>query len=153
MQLAVKYRTRWLIRQDIEQLLNIENELSPNPWSRDDFLESLRSRNVIGIVVSDEDYCSREIYGFAIYLIDSDCLRILKLAYLSEESGSVLMDKLKSKLSAQRRTTIIFDVSENNLSLQLFLSANRFKATEVIRNYFPDADAYHFVYTLEEKKC
>jgi ribosomal protein S18 acetylase RimI-like enzyme len=61
--------------------------------------------------------------------------------------GSVMLDKLKSKLSDERRTSILLVVNERNLAAQVWLRNNGFLAKKVhkgLYNDLPDVDAYSF---------
>jgi ribosomal-protein-alanine N-acetyltransferase len=62
--------------------------------------------------------------------------------------GTQMIAKLTSKLSAQRRTRIVLEVRETNLSAQLFFRANNFRAVSVLRNFYEDTpeDAYVMQY-------
>ena len=42
--------TRWLVRRDMDQVLEIERLSFPHPWSEEEFLAALRQGNCIGRV-------------------------------------------------------------------------------------------------------
>jgi len=58
--------------------------------------------------------------------------------------GRSLINKLKSKLSYERRNRITLKVRESNLDAQLFFRAMGFQAVEVLRNHYQECseDAY-----------
>ena len=55
-----------------------------------------------------------------------------------------MVEKLKSKLSHQRRNRIVLEVRETNLEAQLFFKKQDFLALSVLRNFYDDTveDAY-----------
>lgn len=134
---------RWMIRRDMANVLAIEGQ-SEDPWSERDFLDQLRQRNCIGMII--EDPLGDDLYGFMVYELHRRRLHILKLGVRESMQrrgiGSDLMQKLKSKLSNDRRTDICVDVPEGNLGAQLFFQANGFKAVRV------DDGAYRMKYSV-----
>ena len=63
----------------------------------------------------------------------------------------ILIEKLVSKLSSQRRTRITLEVRETNLPAQLFFSTSGFRAVSVLRDFYDDTteDAYLMKYVYE----
>jgi len=64
--------------------------------------------------------------------------------------GTAMVEKLKSKLSPIKRTSLALDVRESNLDAQLFFRHHGFKAVKVIREAYEDTDedAYRFAYKI-----
>jgi len=62
--------------------------------------------------------------------------------------GRQMIDKLIGKLSSQRRTRISLEVRETNLAAQVFFRSSRFKATNVLHEFYDDSpeDAYVMQY-------
>ena len=69
-------RLRWMVRRDFRDVLDIETWSFAFPWSEEDFSQSLRSRNCIGMVLAEND----ETVGFMIYELVKTRVRLLKLA-------------------------------------------------------------------------
>lgn len=94
------------------------------------------------------------IVGFMIYDLHPDRLDVLKLATHPEFRrmgfGRRMVAKLVGKLSSPRRTRIVLHTRETNLSAQRFFRAEGFRATEVVREHYPDTreDAYVMEYQL-----
>jgi ribosomal-protein-alanine N-acetyltransferase len=65
-----------------------------------------------------------------------------------EGVGTAMIEKLKSKLSAEQKTRIVLHVRETNLPAQLFFRAMGFRAVNVLRGAYEDTteDAYVFQY-------
>lgn len=139
---------RWMIRRDMPEVLMIEQESHDYPWTEEDFLHCLRQRNCIGMVAE----LGEQVVGFMIYELHKSRLHILNFAVHPDHRrrgvGHQMVQKLVSKLSSHRRTSITLEVRETNLESQLFFRESGFNATGVIREYFPDTgeDAYRMNY-------
>jgi ribosomal-protein-alanine N-acetyltransferase len=138
------YHVRWMIRRDLPEVLTIEDACSEFAWSEDDFIRCLRQRNCIGMVAEHSD----RVVGFMIYELHKKRLHILNFAvhpdYWRQRAGTRMIDKLKGKLSEQRRDRMLIEVRETNLPMQLFLRAHGFRAISVLRDFYEDVveDAY-----------
>ena len=135
---------RWMIRRDMADVLGIENSSFEFPWNEDDFVRCLRQRNCIGMVVEQDD----EIVGFMVHELHKTRLHILNFAVHQDQRrsgiGTGMVEKLKSKLSQQRRNRIVLEVRETNLEAQLFFKEQDFLALSVLRDFYDDTveDAY-----------
>jgi len=140
---------RWMIRRDYDEVLAIENALFEFPWTEKEFVDELRKRNSIGMVADDGD-----VLGYVVYRLASREIEIVNLAVHPERQrqgvGTALVDRLKQKLSPERRVRLIADVRETNLQAQLFFRELGFRALMVKRQRFDNQeDAYHFQYRLK----
>jgi ribosomal-protein-alanine N-acetyltransferase len=144
---------RWMIRRDMPEVLEIENESFEFPWTDEDFIRCLRQRNCIGMVAESEG----RVLGFMIYELHNTRIHLLNFAvaaqYRRQGVGSRMVDKLVSKLSHQRRTRIALEVRETNLAAQLFFRQNGFRAVSVLKNFYEDSpeDAYVMQYRYRAK--
>jgi ribosomal-protein-alanine N-acetyltransferase len=140
----LKVHIRWMIRRDMAEILQIEQQCFEFPWSEDDFVRCLRQRNCIGMIAE----CHEQIIGFMIYELHRTRLHILNFAVHPEFRrhgvGRQMITKLISKLSYQRRTRIMLEVRETNLEAQLFFRSAGFRAVSVLRDFYEDTveDAY-----------
>jgi len=86
--------------------------------------------------------------------LPSRCLDLLRLAvcptFRRQGVGTALVDKLKSKITSQRRRLLTVDVPETNLPAHLFLAAQGLRATAVVPDFYGDADAYRFQWRLAD---
>jgi ribosomal-protein-alanine N-acetyltransferase len=152
--IKLKAHVRWMIRRDMPEVLDIENESFEFPWLEEDFIRCLQQRNCIGMVAEHDD----QVVGFMIYELHKSRLHILNFSvsarYRRRGIGSQMVAKLVSKLSQQRRTRIVLEVRETNLPAQLFFQRNGFKAMTVLRGFYDDTpeDAYvmELQYAAEE---
>lgn len=142
---------RWMIRRDMPEVLEIENQSFEFPWSEEDFIRCLRQRNCIGMVAESEE----RVVGFMIYELHKTRLHILNFAVHSDFRrrgvGTAMVNKLTTKLSHQRRNRILLEVRETNLSAQLFFRDSGFRAVSVLRDFYDDTteDAYLMQYRYQ----
>ena len=61
------YKIRWLIRRDMERVLEIESEEQVDRFDEEQFLTHLRMRNCIGMVCMEGDGDDGRIVGFMLY--------------------------------------------------------------------------------------
>lgn len=140
---------RWMIRRDMPEVLEIENDSFEFSWSEDDFVRCLRQRNCIGMVAEHDE----RIVGFMIYELHKNRLHVLNFAVRDDLRrrgiGSQMMRKLVQKLSNQRRNRIMLEVRETNLPAQLFFRASGFRAVSLLREFYDDTpeDAYLMQYS------
>jgi ribosomal-protein-alanine N-acetyltransferase len=148
----VRVHIRWMIRRDMPEVLQTEQESFEYSWTEEDFLRCLRQRNCIGMVAEQGE----KVVGFMIYELHKNKLHILNFAVAPScrrfGVGSQMVAKLISKLSSHRRTRITLEVRETNLDAQLFFRQQGFKALRVVRSFYEDSgeDAYLLQYRLAD---
>lgn len=144
---------RWLIRRDLPDVLVIESESFPFDWNEEQILSILRQKNCIGMVAETP---SNRIVGFMLYELFKGELCILNFAVHSECQrqgvGTQMVQRLKDKLSQQRRNTLSLTIRESNTPALRFFRACGFKATGVLRDHFEDSneDGIHMAYRIGE---
>ena len=143
---------RWMIRRDMPEVLQTEQESFEYAWTEEDFLRCLRQRNCIGMVAEQGE----KVVGFMIYELHKAKLHILNFAVYPScrrsRVGTQMVAKLISKLSSHRRTRITLEVRETNLGAQLFFRQQGFRAVRVLRGYYEDSgeDAFLMQYRLAD---
>ena len=147
---------RWMIRRDHEAVLEIEQLGFDEPWDKSDFIRCLRQRNCIGMVIED----GRDVLGFMVYEVHQSRIVLLNLAVhpccRRRGLGTAMIDKLKNKLTVQRRRELRATVQEKNLDTQLFLHAMGFRAVALVPGAFKTHDlkgvtGYGFVWGLGDR--
>ena len=139
---------RWMIRRDMPAVMDIEQQSFEFPWSEEEFIRCLRQRNCIGMVAERGD----QVAGFMIYELHKNRLHLLNFAVASalrrSGIGSAMIEKLSSKLTAERRNRIMLEVRETNLDAQIFFRQRGFRAISVLRSFYEDSpeDAYLMQY-------
>ena len=148
----VRVHIRWMIRRDMPEVLQTEQESFEYSWTEEDFLRCLRQRNCIGMVAEQGE----KVVGFMIYELHKNKLHILNFAVHPGcrrlGIGAQMVAKLISKLSSHRRTRITLEVRETNLGAQLFFRAQTFRAVRVLRGFYEDSgeDAFLMQYRLAD---
>src|SRR5438445_10055554 len=144
----VRVHIRWMIRRDMPEVLQTEQQSFEYAWSEEDFLRCLRQRNCIGMVAEQGE----KVVGFMIYELHKAKLHILNFAVhptcRRSAVGGQMVAKLISKLSSHRRTRITLEVRETNLAAQLFFRQQGFRAVRVLRGFYEDSgeDAFLMEY-------
>ncbi len=148
---SLRLQWRWMIRKDMEEILEIENCCFRYPWAESDFLRILRQRNGIGTVTTD----GTSVLGYTIYELFPGRIDLHNLAVIPRMQGKgvgrFIIDKMKRKITEQRRRRLIADVAEFNTDAQLFFRRMGFYAVEIIEDRFEnpsDIAAYRFVYNV-----
>jgi ribosomal-protein-alanine N-acetyltransferase len=145
---------RWMIRRDMAEVLQIEQNSFEFPWSEEDFLRCLRQRNCIGMVAEQNE----RVVGFMIYELHKDQLHVLNFSVSPEfrrrEIGTQMVEKLISKLSDRRRRRIVLEVRETNLIAQMFFRRLGFRAVSLLKDYYEDTveDAYVMHYCCDAER-
>ena len=148
----VKVHIRWMIRRDMAEVLQTEQESFEYSWTEEDFLKCLRQRNCIGMVAEHGE----KVVGFMIYELHKSKLHVLNFAvhptFRRQGVGQQMVAKLIGKLSSHRRTRITLAVRETNLPAQLFFKSLAFLAVRVLRGYYEDSgeDAFLMQYRIAD---
>lgn len=135
---------RWLLRRDIDEILEIEKSCFPNPWCENDFVLCLRKETCIGVVLED---LSKNMVGYSVYEFNQNSIDVLNFAINPHQQkkgyGSHMLNSLKNRLEKKRRKFLSTTVAEGNLKAQLFFQKNGFVATNTLKNHWEDGnDAY-----------
>lgn len=145
----LRIHIRWMCplgrrQQDIAEVIEIENSSFDFPWLEDDFTRCLGQPNSIGMVAEHKG----RVAGFMIYELYKYHIHVLTFAvahdYRRRGIGTQILDKLKAKISAQRRRQLTLEVRETNLTAQLFFRDRGFRGMKVMRNFYAHSseDAY-----------
>lgn len=132
MKTEAKNQIRWMVRRsDMDEVLAIE-EKTNDAWDEQLILSYLRKRYCIGIVSESPD---GPIDAWAVYELVPKAIRIARIAVNAVDQrcgiGKQIITRLKEKLSEQRRSAVITQVHESNLTAQLFFHRCGFFATEM----------------------
>lgn len=138
---------RWIIKRDSDRVREIENAAG-GKWRPNDLVTSLRYRDSIGLIYEVDHF----IQGFIIYRLSKKSIEIMKLVvdpnFQRKGIGSEIINRLKEKLSQQRRTSLFFEVSETDIGSQIFLAKNGFKVVDRYQDIWDDGEIYKFGYCL-----
>lgn len=142
-------------KEDVEQVLSIEQASFSQPWSRNLFLSEFRSPGVSTLLVAlAGDPSLRRIAGYIIYWNVQDEMHILNLAVALEFRRQNIARRLV--LSAIKRASrkgakrAFLEVRASNVAAQKLYSSLGFAGSFIRRGYYdaPVEDAV--IMTLEE---
>ncbi len=139
---------RWMIRADLDAVLSIAKESFENPWSREEFRIALRQSNCAAMVAERNE----EVVGYMVYELHKTSIELLNFAVRGRSCrlgvGTVMIDRLKSKVDYQKRNRIVLEIKERNLGGQLFFRQAGFVCTSVLHGWYADTEdaAYRFEY-------
>ena len=145
---AAPVGVRWMIRQDMPNVLAIEGSSELFPWDEEQFLAHLRNRNTIGTVAEADGH----VVAYLIYELAKDFIVVNKLCvesgWRNHGIGSEMIRRLLEKLNHTKRTGVCFEVPESNLDALFFLKRNGFRAENILRGGFPPTgeDLFTMVY-------
>lgn len=153
---ALRVHIRWMIRQHMCEVFQVERQSFEYVWTEDDFLRCLRQRNCIGMVAEmvDASYSFGPVVGFMIYELHKTKVHVLNIAvhpkFRRLGIGKQMVAKLIGKLSSHRRTHLTLAVREANLSAQLFFRSMEFRAVKLLPGYYEDSgeDAFLMEYGI-----
>jgi len=142
---ALSADVRFAKGRDIEQMLAIERQSFERPWTRLDFLVTMRLGGVQAVAA---ELCD-EVAAYAIVKRQGRHTNILNLAVAPllrrRGLGRTIVEKLQA--SVGRLGPLRALVGERNLPGQLFFKALGFRAVGISRGEFNDGqDAYGFVW-------
>jgi ribosomal-protein-alanine N-acetyltransferase len=146
---------RWMIRKDLKYILEIENNSFEFSWTEQDFITQLRQRNSVGMIIENDD-CT--ILGYMIYDLHKTKLDIINFAvsqnHRRQDLGSMMIDKLKSKLFLGFRTELTVQIRESNISGLMFFHSHNFRATSIEKSPYEVCgdDAINMEYKIFTKK-
>jgi len=143
------YYISWGVRQDLPQILEIEQSSFQCPWTKEEFIKTLSQRtNVCLVIRKTSGTIEHDIVGYVIYELNKKYLNIINLAvhphYVRFGIGSQLIDKLKRKLAIDKRRSLVAIISEYNLTGHLFFRANGFRVEHIIPNEFCDDKGVYY---------
>lgn len=143
---------RHMLERDLAEVLDHEFESFEDPWREADFRGCLRQRNNLGMVMAIGD----RVAGYMVYALEAECLFLLNIAvgheFRRRGLGRQMVDRLKGKLSEQRRTRLEAEVQDSNLLGQLFFKSQGFVVRKVLRDHYDDldGDAYLFRFDIRQ---
>src|SRR5437868_11165947 len=96
----VRVHIRWMIRRDMPEVLQTEQQSFEFAWTEEDFLRCLRQRNCIGMVAEQGE----RVVGFMIYELHKQKLHILNFAVHPQFRRHGVALRMVRRLSARLPT-------------------------------------------------
>lgn len=124
-------QVRWIIRRDIDRVMEIERASYDDPWTELEVCSYLRGRTNIGVVA----LLGGDIVGFMLYEMQTGSFRIDSIAVDPELRrngiGYTLVARLLGKVNSQR-PKVESMVREANLPALRFFRSLGFVATQLV---------------------
>ncbi len=140
-------------KEDVDQVLKIEQASFSMPWSRNLFLSEFRSPRVSNLLVALLDYPVRTIAGFIIFWLVEDEMHILNLAVLPGLRRQGIAKQLvltAIRLAGSKGAKRAFlEVRASNAAAQKLYSDLGFSGTSVRRDYYDSPVEDAVVMSLE----
>lgn len=147
-QKLLKISLRWMAREDLPQIFELERRASDFPWSPEDFQAVMLLKTSLGMTV---EY-GGEVIGFLFYEMLPDGLCVHRLAVAPEYQrrgvASQMIARVCCQLSNHQQRIIRADVRESNVAAQMFFQSLGFRANAIFKSHFEDTgeDAYRMHY-------
>lgn len=143
---------RWMIRRDLPDVLQIEQDSYDEPWRESDFINVLGDRRTIGMVAEQGE----TIIGFMVYQLRLESVYVYDLAVAPAVRrlgvGQAMLNGIKKKLHLARRK-IYVELPETNVPGQLFLRSQGFRCIQQNRQFFDNGeDGYVMQYRAPEEE-
>lgn len=139
---------RWLTKDDMDDVLEIERYQFIHPWDDKHFRDALRDRNTIGKAFEDD---REQVIGYMVFKLGKRHLELLNIAVDGQHQragvGTSMINSLKNNLARDRRYRIAAKVWERNVGAQLFFQKMGFICTDTIRDHYEDSQDH--VYVME----
>jgi ribosomal protein S18 acetylase RimI-like enzyme len=114
----------------LDAILRVERSAFENAWSRDELGNCLSSINVRGFIA----VVDRRVAGFAIMRFGRRTCRIVNLAvdpkYCRRRVATELLERMRRLALRDQLESIICDVDEYALPMQLLLRTQKFRCTK-----------------------
>jgi [ribosomal protein S18]-alanine N-acetyltransferase len=138
--------TRWFIRRDIPEIVEIEKELGYEPWNENDIIAFTRERCAIGVIIED----AGKIVGYIFYYVYPKSIDIVRVGVCAGKKGIGAGRELINRLKRKPKQFMTVFVPESLLDLQLFFKKMGFRAIKVINS--PECEPkIRFIYRNEGK--
>jgi ribosomal-protein-alanine N-acetyltransferase len=141
-------------KEDMDQVMAIEQESFSMPWSKNLFLSEFRSPLVSTLLVALAGGQARTVLGYLVFWIVADEMHILNLAVRSENRQQgiarslVLAGLIHAYAKGARRAFL--EVRTSNTAAQKLYASLGFTGTSVRRDYYDSPVEDAVVMTMEE---
>jgi ribosomal-protein-alanine N-acetyltransferase len=141
-------------KEDLEQILAIEQASFSMPWSKNLFLSEFRSPGISTLMVALADGPERSVIGYLVFWLVEDEMHILNLAIAptfrrERVARKLVLDALK-RASLKGAKRAFLEVRVSNSAAQKLYSNLGFVVTSVRREYYDKPVEDAVVMTLEQ---
>jgi len=141
-------------KEDVDQVLAIEQASFSMPWSKNLFLSEFRSPTVSTLLVAlDKSAPGRRVVGYTVYWLVEDEMHILNLAVTTESRRRGIARELVfaaiKRAAAKGAQRAFLEVRASNSAAQKLYSDLGFTGTFIRRDYYDSPLEDAIVMTLE----
>ena len=145
---ATTAQIRWLIRRDLDEVVQIERKSFAEPWIFSQLVAFQKRRNAIGVVIEDE----LSVVGYMLYSLYPGMIQVDRFAVDPEcrrrGLATAAFNRIIERLKQQERHTAEVIVSERNDAAHGLLKSCGFRAVRVVRKSGED-DSYVFRFAVQ----
>jgi len=128
-----------MVAADLDQVIAIESTVYPHPWTRGNFVDSLKADYDSNVCASGDGILA---YWLLMHAPDASHLLnfSVKPSHQRQGLGSRLLSHLLGVLRARRVDAVVLEVRPTNLGALSLYERAGFKRIGVRRGYYPAAD-------------
>jgi ribosomal-protein-alanine N-acetyltransferase len=147
------HKIRLMTESDVLQIIQLETQIFPDPWTRETFLEAMWEPDVQSLVVIKGD----RIIGYMVTLWAEERIHILNIAvdkdYRKRGIATKLITGLEKSASKQGIRYVSLDVRVSNDVAIAFYTKHNFQTIGQRTQYYPnDEDALIMAKSIKENK-
>jgi [ribosomal protein S18]-alanine N-acetyltransferase len=128
-----------MTQADVDAVMAVEVRAYSHPWSRGNFIDSLRAGHVAELLVNDDG----RVCAYFVAMVGVDELHLLNITVAPEEQGSGLGQRLMQtvRLHAQSRqlSTLWLEVRQSNHRARQLYARLGFAEVGLRKGYYPAA--------------
>lgn len=143
---STEVSARPLTRYDLDAVIAIENTIFPFPWSKGNFIDSLKA-DYDAWLFNDLSDIAKPIVGYALLMWVLDEVHLLNLSVTVTRQGKGLGKQLLYWLAQdvfeRGATSVLLEVRPSNHVAQALYSGCGFEQIGTRSNYYPSFDGTH----------
>ncbi|MEK9825072.1 MAG: ribosomal protein S18-alanine N-acetyltransferase, partial [Methylotenera sp.] len=135
-QLSSAYQFRPMTEDDLDAIMHIEPHIYSHPWSRGNFVDSLRSGYASWVLLNED-----EIIGYALMMMVLDEAHLLNLSvaklYQKRGLGRLLLEHMIAVAKRHGAANMFLEVRPSNISAIALYENIGFNEMAIRRGYYP----------------
>jgi ribosomal-protein-alanine N-acetyltransferase len=124
---------------DLDAIMAIESQIYPYPWTRGNFIDSLKSGYSAWVIMLNE-----QIIGYSLVMMVLDEAHLLNLSvaktYQKQGLGRLLLVHMIEIAKAKQATNMFLEVRPSNISAIALYEVMGFNEMAIRRGYYPSAN-------------
>lgn len=134
--LKLDYQFREMTVSDLDAIMGIEPQIYSHPWTRGNFVDSLKSAHNAWVLLQDN-----HIIGYALMMMVLDEAHLLNLSiskfYQKRGLGRMLLEHMIKIAQTLKATNMFLEVRTSNISAIALYENIGFNEMAVRRGYYP----------------